>query len=271
MTSKIRSQPRAPSHVLLTSAAAAKALGVAVSTLKRWADDGRIPHVRTAGGHRRFRPEDLQIPAPSAPDSEAQAWITLLLSDADSHTVLGELRRLRGSAGSWREASQRLAAATRLLGERWALGQLSIHEEHQATEKLARGVAHCSDALPLAPDAPVCLLAVPEHEEHSLGLTLLEPCLRELGWRTRWLGRKTPAAEVVAVVRTGHVQAVALSASAHCRDAEALAVVTATVGEVCREFGIPLLLGGTGAWPLTSPLAHRLTSLAELGPALAGR
>ena len=35
---------------LLTSAEAARRLGIAVSTLKRWADEGRIEHVRTVGG-----------------------------------------------------------------------------------------------------------------------------------------------------------------------------------------------------------------------------
>jgi excisionase family DNA binding protein len=33
---------------------AARALGVSPSTLRGWAAGGRVPHVRTAGGHRRF-------------------------------------------------------------------------------------------------------------------------------------------------------------------------------------------------------------------------
>ena len=33
---------------------AARALGVSPSTLRGWAAEGRVPHVRTAGGHRRF-------------------------------------------------------------------------------------------------------------------------------------------------------------------------------------------------------------------------
>jgi excisionase family DNA binding protein len=38
---------------------AAKALGVSTSTLRAWAADGQVPHVRTAGGHRRFNPDAL--------------------------------------------------------------------------------------------------------------------------------------------------------------------------------------------------------------------
>ena len=44
----------------LSVSAAAKALGVSPSTLRLWASEGRVPHVRTAGGHRRFDPEALR-------------------------------------------------------------------------------------------------------------------------------------------------------------------------------------------------------------------
>lgn len=39
---------------------AARALGVSTSTLRLWASEGRVPHVRTEGGHRRFDPETLR-------------------------------------------------------------------------------------------------------------------------------------------------------------------------------------------------------------------
>lgn len=38
----------------LTAGEAAKLLMVSPKTLVRWADAGRIPHVVTLGGHRRF-------------------------------------------------------------------------------------------------------------------------------------------------------------------------------------------------------------------------
>lgn len=44
----------------LSVSGAARALGVSPSTLRLWASEGRIPHVRTAGGHRRFDPEELR-------------------------------------------------------------------------------------------------------------------------------------------------------------------------------------------------------------------
>lgn len=44
----------------ISVAAASRALGVSPSTLRLWAAESRIPHVRTAGGHRRFSPEILR-------------------------------------------------------------------------------------------------------------------------------------------------------------------------------------------------------------------
>lgn len=49
---------------------AAAIAGVSVSTLRRWADEGRVPSFRTAGGHRRFRVSDVRralLPARTAP------------------------------------------------------------------------------------------------------------------------------------------------------------------------------------------------------------
>src|SRR4051812_205275 len=44
----------------LTVGQAAKHLGVAERTLRRWANDGRLPAYSTPGGHRRFRVADVE-------------------------------------------------------------------------------------------------------------------------------------------------------------------------------------------------------------------
>ncbi len=52
--------PRRADGPWLSVSGAARALGVSPSTLRLWASEGRIPHVRTDGGHRRFDPEALR-------------------------------------------------------------------------------------------------------------------------------------------------------------------------------------------------------------------
>jgi excisionase family DNA binding protein len=45
----------------LTLGQAAKFLGVAQSTIRKWSDQGRVPAFYTPGGHRRYRRRDLEM------------------------------------------------------------------------------------------------------------------------------------------------------------------------------------------------------------------
>ena len=43
-----------PEDVYLSTSEAARILRVSAKTVSRWAKDGKVPHVVTLGGHRRF-------------------------------------------------------------------------------------------------------------------------------------------------------------------------------------------------------------------------
>jgi excisionase family DNA binding protein len=47
-------------HALLTPSEVAVLFRVDPKTVTRWAQAGRIPSIRTIGGHRRFRASDVQ-------------------------------------------------------------------------------------------------------------------------------------------------------------------------------------------------------------------
>lgn len=73
----------------LSISAAARALGVSTSTLRAWAADGDIPHVRTAGGHRRFNPDALadwlaERPEPGLPREERTTHMARAPKAADA-------------------------------------------------------------------------------------------------------------------------------------------------------------------------------------------
>jgi excisionase family DNA binding protein len=55
-----RQRAESESDELLAVSAAARMLGVSSSSLRAWAAAGRVPHVRTAGGHRRFARTELE-------------------------------------------------------------------------------------------------------------------------------------------------------------------------------------------------------------------
>jgi len=44
----------------LTASEAAAYFHVSPKTIGRWAKEGRLPYLKTMGGHRRFRADDLQ-------------------------------------------------------------------------------------------------------------------------------------------------------------------------------------------------------------------
>ena len=259
---------------MLTTTEAAEVAAVAPSTIKRWADEGILPFSRTAGGHRRFerfaierllREQPVSV---SSEDPVASAWVRCLV-DGRRHEIDGRLLEARDRLGSWWRVADELAVALAEIGKQWECGRLTVAEEHVASDALARALARVGDALPIRLDGPKCILACAGEDEHTLGLSLAELCLRELGWTPLWLGRRTPVAEVVRLVSGGRVSMVALSASALLSDEQALRAITDEVGAVCKEQGVALLLGGAGAWPAQPSFGVRVTSFAAFHDFLA--
>jgi two-component system chemotaxis response regulator CheY len=68
----------------LTLGQAAKYLGVAQSTIRKWSDTGRVPAFYTPGGHRRYRRTDLDaFLERSGPGGKPKAGPTVLVVDDD--------------------------------------------------------------------------------------------------------------------------------------------------------------------------------------------
>jgi excisionase family DNA binding protein len=68
----------------LTLGQAAKYLGVAQSTIRKWSDQGRVPAFYTPGGHRRYRRGDLDnFLERSGPSGSATGGPVVLIVDDD--------------------------------------------------------------------------------------------------------------------------------------------------------------------------------------------
>lgn len=67
----------------LTLGQAAKYLGVAQSTIRKWSDGGRLPAFYTPGGHRRFRRGDLDAFLSGSRGAPAEGTPLVLVVDDD--------------------------------------------------------------------------------------------------------------------------------------------------------------------------------------------
>jgi excisionase family DNA binding protein len=68
----------------LTLGQAAKYLGVAQSTIRKWSDQGRLPAFYTPGGHRRYRRSDLDtFLERSGPGGRTREGPSILIVDDD--------------------------------------------------------------------------------------------------------------------------------------------------------------------------------------------
>src|SRR5215204_1940300 len=69
----------------LTLGQAAKYLGVAQSTIRKWSDLGRVPAFYTPGGHRRYRRADLEaFIVRSGPGGHRVGPLVLVVDDDQS-------------------------------------------------------------------------------------------------------------------------------------------------------------------------------------------
>ena len=250
---------------VLTTAQAAELAAVTPSTVKRWADQGLLPSIRTAGGHRRIERAALerflrdQAHSGSARDLLVESWISCLASGL-RHEIDGRLLEARARLGAWYRVADELGLVLVELGRLWECKQLTVAEEHLASDCLTRALARIGDTLPMNLTGPRCLLACAGDDDHTLGLALAELCLRELAWTPFWLGRRTPITEILRLIERSQLAMVALSASIASDDEKALGEIALRVGTACAARAVPLVLGGAGAWPVQLAQGVRLTS-----------
>ena len=243
-----------PMTDLLTTVEASRLAGVGPTAIKRWADDGRLRCVKTAGGHRRFRRVQLEAllraESVSRPGGggEWDSWFDALLDQDGQFRVEARLLEKRAATGSWARVAERVGLLLVEVGERWVHGSLTISEERLISNRLTRALGRVVEAMPIGPDAPSCLVATAEGDPHTGGLSLTELTLREAGWRTIWAGAPMPAAELAAAVRRWKPPMVALSASVASKPS-VLAAELEKAGKACRAVGATLALGGRGKWP----------------------
>ena len=237
---------------VLSSTEAARILKVNTSSVKRWADEGKLRCSRTPGGHRRFERADLEHFLQKHQANEADDWhqtLFALLIEGRQFEAEGMLLRKRAELKRWEDVGDQLGLMLTDLGLRWAEGDITISQEHVASECLIRCINRILYLFPRDANGPVCALASAPGEEHTLGLTISELILAEHGWNTMWLGRVCPVETLVNVAQLPNVQMLVVSGSMFSCPPSMLGDLVRTLGPICMAHNTQLILGGQGSWP----------------------
>ena len=164
-------------------------------------------------------------------EGQAHAMLDQLLADYRIETILREL----------------LVPYLHDLGERWARGEVSVAQEHFASNLLrgrllglARGWGQGH--------GPTAVLACLPGEQHDLGLIAFGITLYRRGWRIIYLGPDTPMATIRQATETIAPDLVVLAATVP----EPCAAHAHAIADLARQ--TTLALGGAGA---TAELATR--------------
>jgi MerR family transcriptional regulator, light-induced transcriptional regulator len=199
----------------LSTADVARALGVGVSTVKRWVDDGILPAHKTAGRHRKLLVADVLrlVREGDFPrlDLHSLEFVDEAHRGADTKKLSRQLLNAlkRGERDTVRSlihgahqsgvaveslADFVIAPAMCQLGHEWETGRIEVLHEHRGTQICASALYELKAVLEAQANAdrPLAVGGSPEHDHYLLANLLAEMVLLDVGWRVIGLGPHTP-------------------------------------------------------------------------------
>jgi excisionase family DNA binding protein len=250
----------------LSTAEVAQALGVGVTTVKRWVDDGVLPAHRTVGGHRKVLLADVLRLVREADLPRADLSLLTGAHAADLPTEPGQLAQQlfralrqgdRGAAQGLLQhayesgisvellADEVIAPAMERVGHGWAEGTLDVYQEHRGTQVCLAALLGLRSLLaePTCRDRPLAVGGGPEGDPYLLANTLAEMVLREQGWEAVGIGPNTPLLSFRKALRELRPRLLWLSCG-YLTDHQ---ILLAQYGELYREAeraGVAVAVGG---------------------------
>lgn len=201
----------------------ARSASVSESTVKRWCDQGLIPVVKTAGGHRRlplaaateflrqsqveFKPELLSLPVRTGVGTRTDRN---LLDDFYQALIAGQTEACRQilfdlyytRKGISQICDRTIASAMHRAGSAWECGELHIYQERRAAAICWRLLEELKAVVPASKrDAPAAIGGTPSGDPYMLPTAMVEIVLRQAGWRAQSLGSGLPFPTLLAAVK----------------------------------------------------------------------
>ena len=276
-----RREPRRPAAATqdpyISTARAAEALGVSVSTVKRWVDEDVLPAHRTAGGHRKLlRAEVLALARRG--EVPHQDLAGLVLSPVkrgriapESVATLLHAALLRGDASEARTLIRRacesgialetladeiVAPVMHRVGRDWESSKIDVWHEHRASEICRTALNELLGELQprVGHRRPLAVGCAVEGDQSQLSTLLAQLVLLEAGWNAVNLGPNTPFSSLTLAIKELHPRLVWLSAS-HLVDANKFIRGDRDFYRESERAGVPVAVGG---YALTEAVRSRM-------------
>jgi len=142
-------------------------------------------------GHATPEPAPERTGAPPFDPAQARRALGDALEAFDEPAAQAILDTLLAVATLGALLSEVLMPYLHDVGDRWQRGELSVAQEHFASNVLRGRLLGLARGWGRG-DGPRALLACPEGERHDLGLIAFGLALRDQGWRIHYLGPDTP-------------------------------------------------------------------------------
>jgi MerR family transcriptional regulator, light-induced transcriptional regulator len=268
MNQTVPLSPKPTEYRYVSTAQVSQALGVSVTTVKRWVDDGVLPAHRTAGGHRKLLLSDVLrlvreanlpqadlsrlVPKETVADPTDPSKLYPQLLEAIQEGDADRIRTmLHGSynAGVPMEilADRIISPALQHVGHEWSVGRMDIMQEHRITQAIVSAMYELKAYMKLnaEKDRPVCVGGAPEHDHYILPSLVTKMTLIECGWDAINLGPHTPFSAFRAAIDELSPQMVWVSLT-HVHDAESFIRDYRDFYKHAEDRGIAVAIGGRG-------------------------
>lgn len=158
------------------------------------------PVIEEAGPQEEVKPEEALI---------EQAWEYVTALNLSKFREV--LENATVSLGISVMMEQLIVPLIERVGKGWELGEISMAEEHAASEIIKEVLFMASRPYAATMGAPVLIIATPSGQLHELGGMLVACTARRQGWEVSYMGASLPAEEIVRVAVRSEARAVGLS------------------------------------------------------------